>query len=365
LRTLRNLQSADAGFDRENLLWFTVNPQMNRYPEDQISGLYDKMIDAIQAIPGVRSATMSQVRLLSGNSYTTGVYMEGAPLDAASSIGVHRMIVRPNFIETVGMRLLLGRNLNEYDVKTSAKVALINDAMARKHFGGTSPIGKRFKFGILPTAPYVEIVGVVSDAKYTRIQSEVPATVYTSYLQDPISGMHFAVRTAMDPLTIAPQLTKAMYEVDKDLPLFEIKTQEQEAGETQNGERGFAIACTFFGILALMLASIGLYGIMSFSVTRRRNEIGIRMALGASGRSVVRMVMRESMLLVGIGVIIGIAAALGLTRLIASQLYGLQPHDPFTITTAVLLMLAIAGFAGYLPARRAAKVDPMVALRYE
>jgi len=365
LNTLRNLQSSDAGFDRENLVWFTVNPQMNRYPEAQIVSLYDRMIDAIQSIPGVRSATFSQVRLLSGSSWTSSIFMEGAPADTASSIGVHQLIVRPNFIETMGMRLMLGRNLNEHDVKSSPKVALINDALARQHFAGTSPIGKRFKFGIAPTARYLEIVGVVSDAKYTQIQREVPATVYTSYLQETTSGMHFAVRTAGNPLTIVPQLTEAVRQVDKDLPLFEIKTQEQELGETQNGERAFAAACSFFGALALVLASIGLYGLMSFSVTRRTNEIGIRMALGASGGSVVRMIMRESMILVSIGVIIGSVAALGVARLIASQLYGLKPHDPFTIAAAVALMLVVAGFAGYLPARRAAKVDPMVALRYD
>jgi predicted permease len=366
LGTLRNLQTAAAGFDRENLLWFTVNPQLNRYPADQIVRLYDRIIDALQAIPGVRSATISQVRLLSGNAWTSTAFKEGAALEAASGMPhVHQMIVRPNFLDTVGMRLLLGRNLNEQDVKTAPKVALINETMARKHFAGENPIGKRFKFGILPASRYIEIVGVVSDTKYTRIQAEVPATVYTSYLQETIGGMHFAVRTTEGLMTIAPQLTEAVYRVDKDLPLFEIKTQEQEVGETQNAERGWAVACSVFGILALALASIGLYGIMSFSVTRRTSEIGVRMALGASGGNVVRMVMREGMLLVGFGVIIGIAVALGVARLIASQLYGLQPGDPFTILTAVLLMLGVAGFAGYLPARRAAKVDPMVALRYE
>jgi predicted permease len=366
LSTLRNLQTADAGFNRENLLWFTVNPQMNRYPADQIVSLYDRIIDALQAIPGVRAATISQVRLLSGNAWTSTAYKEGAPLDAASGMRrVHQMIVRPDFFDTVGIRLVLGRNLNKHDVRTTPKVALINEAMARRHFPGENPVGKRFKFGILPASRYIEIVGVVSDTKYTRIQAEVPATVYTSYLQETIGGMHFAVRTAADPMTIAPQLTEAVYRVDKDLPLFEVKTQEQEVAETQNAERGWAVACSVFGILALVLASIGLFGIISFSVTRRTNEIGVRMALGASGGNVVRMVMRESMLLVGIGVIIGIAAALGVARLVESQLYGLQPHDPFTIFTAVLLMLGVAGFAGYLPARRAAKVDPMVALRYE
>jgi len=366
LSTLRNLQTADAGFNRENLLWFTVNPQMNRYPADQIVSLYDRIIDAVQAIPGVRSATISQVRLLSGTAWTSTAYKEGSSLDAASGMRrVHQMIVRPGFFDTMGMRVLRGRNMNQQDVKTAPKVALINEAMARKHFPGENPVGKRFKFGILPASRYIEIVGVVRDTKVTSIQAEVPATVYTSYLQETIAGMHFAVRTAVDPMTIVPQLTEAVYGVDKDLPLFEVKTQEQEVGETQNAERGWAVACSVFGILALLLASIGLFGIMSFSVTRRTNEIGVRMALGASGGNVVRMVLRDSMLLVGIGVIIGVAAALVVARLIASQLYGLQPHDPFTIFTAVLLMLGVAGFAGYLPARRAAKVDPMVALRYE
>jgi ABC-type antimicrobial peptide transport system permease subunit len=184
-------------------------------------------------------------------------------------------------------------------------------------------------------------------------------------MQESVEGMDFAVRTSVDPLTLVPQITEAVRQVDKDLPLFEIKTQEREIEETQVEVVAFANACGFFGGLALVLASIGLYGIMSYTVTRRTNEIGIRMALGASGKNVVGMMMRESLMLVGIGIAIGLLAALGVARLITFMLYGLAPHDPATIGVAVVLMLMVAGFAAYLPARRASRVDPMVALRYE
>ncbi|HYV03184.1 MAG TPA: FtsX-like permease family protein, partial [Blastocatellia bacterium] len=242
-----------------------------------------------------------------------------------------------------------------------------NQAMARKHFPGDDPIGKRFGLGGLEHSRDVEIVGVVSDAKYTSLRMETPPTIYFPFRQQAsaLGQMNFEVRTAGDPTALVSSIRDAVSEVDKNLPLFDVKTQQQQADQSLTQERLFATLSGFFGLLALLLGCIGLYGVMSYAVARRTNEIGIRMALGATAPRVTRMVMRETMVLVTAGVAIGLGAALAATRLIESMLFGLAPNDPLTISLAALLMIAVAALAGYLPARKAAKVDPMIALRYE
>jgi predicted permease len=262
--------------------------------------------------------------------------------------------------------LLLGRSLTIHDDARAPNVAVINQAMARKYFGDTNPIGRRFGFGGRPeNAGQIEIVGVVRDAKYTGLRQDIPPTAYTPYLQDTPGQMNFEVRTAGDAGAMAASIREAVREIDGNLPLFDVKTQTQQAAESLTQERLFATLSSFFGVLAMLLACVGLYGVMSYGVTRRTNEIGIRMALGATSPRVLSMVMRETMLVVGIGVAIGLGTAVALTRLIATMLYGLAPTDPVTISVAVVLMITVAAVAGYIPARRASRVDPVIALRYE
>lgn len=361
--TLRNLQAVDVGFNRENLLLFRVDPRLSGYSGLQIANLYSRITERIEAVPGVRSATISRHPLLSGNRRTSSLSVQGASEEASEAVYVN--LVSASFFETMELPIVVGRGLSPRDDERAPKVAVINQTMARKYFGEDNPVGRRFGFGGPEEADKIEIVGVARDAKYTSLRQETPATAYTPYLQETPGQMNFAVRTAGDVRALVPSIQEAVRDVDSNLPMFDVKTQSQQSDESVTGERLFATLSSFFGLVALVLACIGLYGVMSYGVARRTNEIGIRMALGATTLGVTRMVMRETMQVVGIGVAIGLGAAVATTRLVAAMLFGLAPTDPLMISFAVLLMIAVAAVAGYIPARRASKVDPMIALRYE
>jgi len=366
VRTLSNLNNVDVGFNATNVLLFRVSPALSGYKTKQIAQLYEQMLERIEAVPGVLRATISRHPLLSGSAAINNVYIDGRPAPSAKDY-TYIQRVRSNFFETMEIPLLMGRGLREQDDERAPRVAVINQAMARKAFPNEDPIGKRFGLGGAQHSGEIEIVGVARDAKYTSVRSETPPTVYFPYKQQQSSlgQMNFEVRTAGDPTALIAAIRGAVSEVDKNVPLFDVKTQRRQAEQSLAQERLFATLSSFFGALALLLVSLGLYGVMSYAVARRTNEIGIRMALGATGPRVTRMVMRETMLLVVIGVLIGLGAALASTRMIKEMLFGLAPTDPVTISFAALLMIAVAALAGYLPARRASKVDPMVALRYE
>jgi len=361
--TLRNLQAVDVGFNRENLLLFRVDPRLSGYSGLQIANLYSRITERIEAVPGVRSATISRHPLLSGNRRTSSLSVQGASEEASEAVYVN--LVSASFFETMELPIVVGRGLSPRDDERAPKVAVINQTMARKYFGEDNPVGRRFGFGGPEEADKIEIVGVARDAKYTSLRQETPATAYTPYLQETPGQMNFAVRTAGDVRALVPSIQEAVRDVDSNLPMFDVKTQSQQSDESVTGERLFATLSSFFGLVALVLACIGLYGVMSYGVARRTNEIGIRMALGATTLGVTRMVMRETMQVVGIGVAIGLGAAVATTRLVAAMLFGLAPTDPLMISFAVLLMIAVAALAGYIPARRASRVDPMIALRYE
>jgi predicted permease len=363
--TLRNLQVVDLGFNRENLLLFRVDPMLSGYNRAQITNLYQQIIERIEAVPGVRSATLSRHPLLSGSARNGPVFVQGQPPRPDEENIVYTNPVEASFFETMEMPILFGRSLSPRDDERAPKVAVINQTMARRYFGDENPVGRRFGFGSPETSGQIEVVGVARDAKYTDLRQETPPTFYTPYRQEPPGQVNFAVRTSGDAKAMIASIRQAVREVEQNLPLFDIKTQSEQADESLAGERLFATLSSFFGLLALLLASIGLYGVMSYNVARRTNEIGIRMALGANRIDVIRLVLRETLLLVFTGSIIGMGAAFATTRLIESMLYGLTPNDPVIISLAVLLLLAVAALAGYLPARRASQVDPMVALRYE
>jgi predicted permease len=275
--------------------------------------------------------------------------------------------VGARYFETTGTSLLLGRGIGPEDDETSRKVAVINETLARSFFSNQNPIGRRFGLGEGPIrGEELEIVGVVKDAKYNSLREETPRMVFLPLLQH---NRNYAgdleVRTAGDPTAMADAVRRTVQEVDSDLPIIGVATLKAEVSRSLNQERLIADLSSVFGLLALVLACVGLYGLMSYGVARRTNEIGVRMALGARAGDVLWMVLRESIILIGAGVAIGIPLALALARLIANQLFGLKPYDPLTLMGAATAMAAVAGLAAYLPARRATKVDPMVALRYE
>jgi predicted permease len=365
VRTLRNLQNVDIGFNRENLLLFNVEPGLTGYNRAQMAQLYRRMTERLEAIPGVRSASVSLIPLLSGQGQTRGIDVQGYTPQPGVDDDVKVNTVSEHFFETMEIPILLGRALSPRDDESAPKVAVINQMLAHKYFGDEIPLGRRFGFGGPETAGQIEIIGVARDAKYTGIRNQTESTVYLPYPQSIPRWATFIVRSSGNATALTASVRDAVREVDSNLPIFAVKTQSQQADESLVQERLFATLSSFFGVLALLLACIGLYGVMSYGVARRTNEIGIRMALGATAPRVTRMVMRETMLVVGIGVAIGLGAAVATTRFVAAMLFGLAPTDPLTVLLAVVLMITVAALAGYIPARRAARVDPMIALRYE
>jgi predicted permease len=377
LRTLRNLQHIDLGFNAENVLLFRADPRLNGYGNERIARLYQQMIESIEAVPGVRSATISRHPLLSGSSANGPAHAEGRAHLTEADRYVYQQRVRWNFFETMEIPLLAGRQLRPQDDERAPKVAIINQTMARRFFGDENPIGKRFGFGRIENSGQIEIVGVVKDAKYTGQREEIPSTAYLPYTQQSLGQMNFEVRTAGDPDQMITSIRTAVRRVDPNLPLFDLKTQSEQAEAALAQELLFAWLTGFFGLLALLLASIGLYGVMAYAVAQRTHELAIRMALGASPANILRRVIGQGMLLAVTGIAIGTAAALALTRLIASNaafeltrfisdfLYGVRAADPLTFVAVASLLALVALVACWVPARRATKVDPIVALRSE
>jgi predicted permease len=364
LRTVDNLRQVNVGFNPKNLVLFAVNPQLNRYESARIGQLYTQLTERLKATPGIKGVTLSNPALLSGGVNSTGFVIQGRPFRRGQQ-GINRLRVADNFFETMEMPILVGRGFTPRDDSSGPKVAVINETAVKKFFTGRPvPIGERFG-GSPENNAEIEIVGVVRDAKYNSVRDDVPATMYVPYTQNTIGGMTFEVRTAGDPTKAIASIREAVRQVDPNVPLMRVSTQMEQIDQRISQERVFAQAYALFGGLALVVASIGLFGLMSYNVTRRTNEIGIRMALGAERHNVVRMILGESMVLVVIGLVIGLCTALASGKLAESLLFGLQPTDVSTLAAAMLVMTAVSAFAGYLPARRASRVDPMVALHYE
>jgi predicted permease len=363
LRTIQNLRQVDVGFDPQNIVLFRVNPQLNRYDQTRINGLYAQIQERLKALPGVRGVTLANLSLLSGGENITGFVVQGRPAPPPGN-GIHNMNVGPTFFETVGIPLLIGRTFTPRDDQSAPKVAIINEAAAHQYFPNENPIGRRFG-GRPEESDQVEIIGVVRDAKYNSIRDAGPPTKYSPFFQNRLGGAVVHVKTAADPASVVPAIREAVRQIDANLPVTNVSTQMEQIEARFAQEKLFAQAYTLFGALALLIASIGLFGLMSYSVARRTNEIGIRMALGAQRADVVHMVMRESLLLVAVGLIAGLLAALAAGRLVRTLLFGLNPADAWTIIVSVIMMVAVSAFAGYLPARRASRVDPMTALHYE
>ena len=364
LRTLQNLRQVDVGFNAQNLVLFRVSPQLNRYDEQRTRVLYDEMLERLRAVPGVRAATMSNPALLSGSVSGTSIFVQGRAYGPDQHDGINRLVVSPTFFDTMEIPLLSGRGFTSRDDEKAPKVVVINDAAARKYFPGENPIGRRFGSSIEDSGQQA-IVGVLRDVKYNSVRDTAPPTMYVPFRQTRTGGMMVEVRTAGDPVSTMGGIRDAVRRIDPNLPLMDMSTQMEQIERRFLQEKVFAQAYALFGGLAVLLAAIGLFGLMSYSVARRTNEIGIRMALGARRQDVLRLVMSESMVLVVTGVAIGLAIALAASRLVSTLLFGLAATDILSIAVAVIVMVIVSAIAGYLPARRASRVDPMVALHCE
>jgi predicted permease len=367
VRTLVNLQTQNVGFARDHLLLFGVAPREVGYKGVRYANLCREIQSRVAGLPGVKSATSSLHLLLSGSMRGNGITVPGYTPTPKENMSVQVLPVGTDFLSTMRITLLQGRDLTAHDDENAPKVGLINQTMARKYWAGRNPVGQHFKMGKLD----LEVVGVVQDAKYTSLRGETSPVVYHPYAQDMDSmpHMHFEARTAGDATALIPAVRQAVRSIDSSLPLFDVLTQTQQIDELLLQERLFARLTGFFGALALLLVCVGLYGIMSYAVARRTNEIGIRMALGAQRANILGMVLREVLLLVGIGVVLGVAGSFATARLaeatVSGLLFGLKINDATVIIFAAAVLVAVATLAGWVPARRASRVDPMVALRYE
>jgi predicted permease len=364
LRTLENLKTVDVGFDSQNLLTFNVNPAVNNYDADRSAALFRQVLDRMSALPGVKSVALTRMIFLSGSMSSSSMWKQGQTSEAAAEDNMYMMDISPTFFATMGIPVQMGRAFTDHDDTVAPKVALLNEAAARKLFPEGGALGRRIG-GSFEKSDEFEIIGVVRDTKYASVRDPGPPTMYRCLNQYPMRSSNVVVRTQGDPLAMTETVRAAMREVDPALPIQRFTSQTEQISQRFSQERLFATAYSAFGVLALALACIGLFGLMSYNVSRRTNEIGIRMALGAQRSTIVGMVMGESLLLVGIGVAIGLGTAVGAGRFVKTVVFGVSPTDALTIGGAVILIAVVAAIAGYLPARRAAEVDPMVALHQQ
>ena len=378
IRSLRNLRDLGPGFSAENLVAFNLDPSLNGYDGQRSKVFYQQLSDSIAAIPGVRNVGLAAQRILEDNEWDSWVTVEGYRPSATETPDPYMNSISPGYFAALGVPVLTGRDFTPKDNEwqqhgprpegTAPRVVIVNDKFARKFFGSTDrALGRRVGFGIDPnTKTDMEIVGVVKDIKYTNLRDEIPVQMFTPYLgtKNP-GGLTVYVRTSVDPNQFFAAVRAKVRAMDPNLPLWAMRTLDEQVSKSLLTERLVASLSTVFGFLATLLAVIGLYGVMAYTVSRRTREIGIRMALGAFEGHVIWMVMREALLLVGIGVAAGLVATAGLTRLVQTQLFGIAPHDPGTLAIAAFCLTAVACLAGYIPARRASRIDAMRALRYE
>ncbi len=377
LRTLTNLRGLGPGFSPERLVGFELDPSLNGYSAERSKVFYQRLVDEVGAIPGVKSVSLASMRILEDNEWDSSMTVEGYTAKPGQNPEPFMNSISPNYFATLGVPILAGRDFTTKDV-TQVKhgpepdnwnptTVIINENFAKKYFAGRNPVGLHVGFGSDPgTKTDMQVIGVVKDIKYTNLRDEIPPQAFVPYLGGRfVGGMTVYVRTNLDPKQLMSIVRRKINALDSNLPVYDMRTTEEQIDLSLRNERLIASLSTLFGFLATLLAVIGLYGVMAYTVARRTREIGIRMALGAIQGNVIWMVMREVLLLIAVGVLVGLPAAIGLSRLVRSQLYGLAPHDPTTLLLSTVVLVAVACLAGFVPALRASRIDPTRALRYE
>ena len=372
VRALRTLENQDWGFAREKVLLVSLDPKRAGYKPEQLAALYQQLLDHVNALPGVRSASLALYTWLSDMEVQQRVTVPGYTPQPGERTSVQVNLAGPRYFETEGMTLLLGREFGALDTGSSPHVAVVNEALVRRFYFGQNPIGKTLHFQTIFKGGDIEVVGVVKNAKYNSPGDNSTEMVFLPVFQASQEVAQIGayagdleVRTAGNPTSVTGEVRAAVAGIDKNLPVDKVVTLNEMVDRSLNQVSLIAGLSSLFGVLAMVLACVGLYGVMSYAVARRTNEIGIRVALGARRSDVLRLVVGHGLKLTIAGVVIGIVAALPLARLLASLLYGVKPADPLTFVVVSLVLTAVALIASYIPARRATKVDPIVALRYE
>ncbi len=364
IKSFARLLNVSTGFNPENVLTFNIALSNSKYnTSEQVTAFYQQTLERISALPGAQSAAAIAALPLAGGFGSRYFGIEGRPPQPpGQGFNANLNVSSPGYFQTMNIPLVAGRDFDERDVMKSPPVAVINQEMARRYWPDEDPIGKRLAVG---NDAWRMIVGVVGDVKQSTLDAETRPEMFWPYYQMGLTFATIAVRTSGEPEMLTASLRSEMQSIDKDLPLYNIKTMDKVVSESVSSRRLNVLLLGTFGGLALVLAAVGLYGVMSYSVTQRTREIGIRMALGANRSDVLRLVIGQGLILTLIGVAVGLGAAVGLTRLMSSLLYGVSATDSITFAFISLLLTGVASAASYIPARRAMKVDPMIALRYE
>ena len=364
VRSLQNLQTTDTGFQMDNLITFRLNPALSGYENQQGVNFYNELLDRLRSAPGVKSAGMASVSLLAGSEWDSTTSVEGHQAKDGEDMQAFMNAVSPGYFETMGIRLLEGRDFTAADVKENNNIVVVNRRFAQHFFKDKSAVGRHIGRGLGPEVKLdVEIIGVVEDSLYEGPREGVRRQVFwPKWGRD---GSAFYVRTTSASASAFTMIRNEVKRLDAGMPVYEMKTLQGQLDETLLTDRLIALLSAGFGLLATLLASIGLYGVMAFIVARRRKELGIRLALGAEPKGVVWIVMREVLILLTIGLAVGIPSAIALGRYVSSQLYGIQPNDPFIAVSTVVLLAVVSLAAGLIPAGRASRIDPVLALRYE
>ncbi len=365
VRSLQNLKTTDTGFrDPGNLITFQISPALNGYDAPRTVQFYSELLDRLRALPGVKSAALASVALLAGDEWDSTTAVEGHTAADGEDMQAFMNSLSPGYFETMGIPIMEGRDFDARDVKENAKVAIVNRRFAKHFFGDKSAVGRHIGRGGQPgTKLDTEIIGVVADSLYEGPREGVRRQVFVPNWGK--AGAAFYVRTALDPNSTYAALRGEVKKLDASMPVYELKTLATQLDQTLLTERLIALLSAGFGALATLLAAIGLYGVMAFVVARRTKEIGVRMALGAKPGSVVWLVMREVLLLLGIGLAIALPAAFGLGRLVEAQLYKIKASDPWIACASMIVLIFVASAAGWIPAQRASRIDPIMALRWE
>jgi putative ABC transport system permease protein len=365
VKSLQNLKATDTGFrDVDNLVTFQLAPALNGYDSPRTVHFFSQLLDQIRAIPGVKSAAFAGVPLLSGDEWDSTMSVEGHPAKDGEDMQAFMNALSPGYFQTMGIPILEGRDFDRHDFRDDYKVAIVNEEFARHFFGNKSAVGRHVGRGGGPKSKLdVEIIGVVANSLFEGPREGVHRQVFVSAWGN--NGVAFYLRAGLGSTQAYAAVRREVKKLDAALPVYQLKTLGAQLDDTLLTERLIALLSAGFGLLATLLATIGLYGVMAFVVARRTKELGVRMALGARPGSVIWLVMKEVLLLFAIGLAIGIPAAIGLGRFVAAQLYGIKPNDPSTAGLSILVLIAVASLAGWIPAWRASRIDPVLALRYE